>query len=134
MRTSKLALAVCGIMLAPSTAAFGQMMWTPGAEIVGQSAQVTTNGVVNTVYFDAGGTARIVGPDGVQVPATWSAAGGNLCLSTGAAQECWPYAAPFQAGQSMTLTSSCNSASTWMAMATNAPPPPPPPASAGERG
>ena len=37
----------------------------------------------------------------------------------GAAQECWPYAQPFQAGQQLTLTSSCNAASRWTALGTN---------------
>jgi hypothetical protein len=96
--------------------------WTPGSEIVGQSVQVTTNGVTNTVYLDPGGSARIVSPGGNTVPGTWTAANGQLCLSTGAATECWPYASPFQAGQPLTLTSSCNQASTWLASSTNAPP------------
>ena len=103
--------------------------WTPGSEVVGQSVQVTTNGVTNTVYLDAGGSARIVTPGGNTVPGTWTAANGQLCLNNGAAQECWPYASPFQAGQPVTLTSSCNSSSTWLAASTNAPPPP-----AGQRG
>jgi hypothetical protein len=103
--------------------------WTPGSEIVGQSVQVTTNGVTNTVYLDAGGAARIVTPGGNTVPGTWTAANGQLCLNNGTAQECWPYSAPFQAGQPVTLTSSCNSSSTWLAASTNAPPPP-----AGQRG
>jgi len=106
--------------------------WTPGSEIVGQSVQVTTNGVTNTVYLDAGGAARIVTPGGNTVPGTWTAANGQLCLNNGTAQECWPYSAPFQAGQPMTLTSSCNSSSTWLASSTNAPPPPP--GQRGERG
>jgi hypothetical protein len=106
--------------------------WTPGSEIVGQSVQVTTNGVTNTVYLDAGGSARIVTPGGNTVPGTWTAANGQLCLNNGAAQECWPYAAPFQAGQPVTLTSSCNQSSTWLAASTNAPPPPP--GQRGERG
>jgi hypothetical protein len=47
----------------------------------------------------------------------------------------WPYAAPFQAGQPLTVTSTCNATSTWLAAATNAPPPPPPAsAQKGERG
>ena len=112
------------------TAALAQA-WTPGAEIVGQSVQVTTNGVTNTVYLDAGGSARIVTPGGNTLPGTWSAAGGQMCLNNGAAQECWPYASPFQAGQPVTLTSSCNSTSTWLASATNTAPPPAP---KGERG
>jgi len=78
-----------------------------------------------------GGSARIVTPGGNTLPGTWSAAGGQMCLNNGAAQECWPYASPFQAGQPVTLTSSCNSTSTWLASATNTAPPPAP---KGERG
>ena len=103
--------------------------WTPAAEILGQPIQVTTNGVTNTIYMDAGGTARIVTPSGNTVPGSWTAANGQLCLSTGAAQECWPYQAAFQPGQPVTLTSSCNSSSSWLASSTNAPP-----AQRGERG
>jgi hypothetical protein len=95
--------------------------WAPGSEILGQPIQVTTNGVTNTVYLDAGGTARIVTASGNTVPGSWTAANGQLCLSTGAAQECWPYATPFQAGQPLTLTSSCNSTSSWLASSTNSP-------------
>ena len=101
---------------------------TPGSEIVGQPVTVTTNGVSNTVYLDPGGTARIMTPGGNTVAGTWSAANGQLCLSTGAAQECWPYASPFQAGQPVTLTSSCGSSSTWLASSTNTPP------ASGQRG
>jgi len=102
--------------------------WVPGSEVVGQSLQVTTNGVTNTVYLDPGGAARIVTPGGNTVPATWTAANGQLCLGTGAAQECFPYASPFQAGQPMTLTSSCGQSSTWLASSTNSQQP------GGERG
>jgi hypothetical protein len=116
--------------LALSGAALAQA-WVPGSEIVGQSVQVTTNGVTNTVYLDAGGSARIITPGGNTVPGTWTAANGQLCLSNGAAQECWPYASPFQAGQPTTLTSSCSATSTWLASATNGPPPP---RAKGERG
>ena len=100
----------------------------PGSEIVGQPVTVTTNGVSNTVYLDPGGTARVMTPGGNTVAGTWSAANGQLCLSTGAAQECWPYASPFQAGQPVTLTSSCGSSSTWLASSTNTPP------ASGQRG
>jgi hypothetical protein len=108
------------LLLAAPVAAMAQ--WAPGSEIVGQSVQVETNGVTNTVYFHAGGVARIQTPAGNIVPGSWSAADGQLCLSTGAAQECWPYARPFQAGQQITLTSSCNAASRWTALGTNQPP------------
>ena len=107
-------------MIALSSAALAQA-WVPGSEILGQPIQVTTNGITNTVYLDAGGTARIVTASGNTVPGTWTAANGQLCLSTGAAQECWPYASPFQAGQPLSLTSSCNSTSSWLASATNTP-------------
>ena len=107
--------------------------WVPASEIVGQPVQVTTNGVVNTVYLDAGGSARIVTAGGRTVPGSWTAANGQLCLNNGAASECWPYAAPFQANTPVTLASSCNSTSTWLAQGVNAPPPPPP-AQRGERG
>ncbi len=112
---------------APLSAAYSQ--WTPGSEIVGQSVQVETNGVVNTVYFDPGGAARILTPAGNTVQGTWTAAGGQLCLQTGTGQECWPYASAFQAGQQVTLTSSCQVASRWTALSTN-----PAQARGGERG
>ena len=117
-------MAVPGIAFAQS--------WVPGSEIIGQPIAVTTNGVTNTVYLDPGGTARIMTPGGNTVPGTWSAANGQLCLSTGATQECWPYASPFQAGQPLTLTSSCGSSSSWLASATNSAAPPP--AGQNERG
>jgi hypothetical protein len=103
-----------------------------GSEIIGQPLQVTTNGVTNTVFLDPGGTARVITPAGNTVPGNWSIANGQLCLSAAGAQECWPYAAPFQPGQPLTLTSSCNQSSTWLAQATNTPPPPP--GQGGERG
>ena len=121
------AAAVLGIV---AFAGVAHAQGAPGAEIIGQPVQVTTNGVTNTVYLDAGGSARIVTPGGTTVPGTWTTANGQMCLSNGAAQECWPYNSPFQAGQPMTLTSSCASTSTWLAQATNQPMPAP----RGERG
>jgi len=130
MKSSVVVRAALGLtgVVALTGAAQAQM----AAEIVGQPVQVTTNGVTNTVYLDPGGSARIVTPGGNTTPGTWTAANGQLCLSAGGPQECWPYASPFQAGQPVTLTSSCNSTSTWLASATNAPPPPP--GQRGERG
>lgn len=129
MRKGVVSSLVYGAVLlgAPLTAAVSQ--WTPGAEIVGQSVQVETNGVVNTVYFDPGGAARIITPAGNSVPATWTATGGQLCLQSGTGQECWPYQAAFQAGQQVTLVSSCQVSSRWTALATN-----PMQARGGERG
>lgn len=113
-----------------STAATAQS-WTPGTEIAGQSVQVETNGTVNTIMFNADGTAQIMTPSGRAIPATWSATGGNLCLSAAGGQECFPYAQAFQAGQPVTLTSSCNATSRWLASNVNQPPSQ---SSAGERG
>lgn len=107
------------LLLGAPVAGLAQAGWVPGSEITGQSVQVETNGVTNTVFFDPGGVARIQTPSGKSVPGTWAAANGQLCLTTGAAQECWPYSQPFQAGQQISLTSSCNSASRWTALGTN---------------
>lgn len=123
------AAAVLASLSVPAVA-MAQTGWTPASEVVGQPIQVTTNGVTNTVYLDNGGTARIVSPSGNAVPANWTATNSQICLVNGTVQECWPYSSPFQAGQAVTLTSSCNATSTWLAASTNGPPP----VSRGERG
>lgn len=115
-----------------SSTAFAQAAWTPGSEVLGQPIQVTTNGVTNTVTLSPGGQAQILTPNGSPVAGTWTTANNQLCLGNGAAQECWPYNSPFQAGQAMTMTSSCNATSTWLAQSTNAPANPP--SQRGERG
>ena len=120
-----------GLTIALPGVAFAQT-WTPGSEIAGQPLQVTTNGVTDTVVLAPGGQATITSPGGTVVNGTWTAANSQLCLINGAAQECVPYAGPFQAGQPMTLTSSCGASETWLAASTNAPPPPPP--SSGQKG
>ena len=127
--TIKVAAALA-LVFAPAAGVVAQPGWVPGTEIVGQTLQVTTNGVTNTVTLNADGTASIGAPDGTVVPATWSAANNMLCLSTGGPQECWPYTQAFQAGQQVTLASNCNQSSTFMASMTNQPPQAP----AGERG
>ena len=101
MKSCFLARAAIGLAVAAMfpAAAMAQASWTPGAEVVGQPIQVTTNGMTNTVYLDPGGQLRIITPGGNTVPGTWTAANGQLCLTVGGAQECVPYAAPFQAGQ-----------------------------------
>ena len=114
---------------APASIAFAQA-WVPGSEIAGQTVQVQTNNVMNTIYFAPDGTATISTPEGTTVPATWSAANNQLCLSANNAQECWPYTQPFQAGQQVALSSSCQQVSTFLAQSTNAPVQP----SGGERG
>lgn len=128
MRTNLIAAVACATVFASGTAAAAQ--FAPGSELVGQSAQVQTGGVQNIVYFDPGGAARITAADGTVVPATWSVANSQLCLNTGAAQECWQYASPFVSNQPVTLTSNCQSVSTWTALGTNTPLP----TASGERG
>ena len=122
MKSATVVRAAIGLLIAGS--ACGTAFAQDASEIVGQPIQVTTNGVTNTIYLDAGGSARIMTPAGNTVPATWQVASGQLCLNNGTAQECFPYVAPFQANTPLTLTSSCNATSTWLAQATNAPPPP----------
>ncbi len=117
-------LLVCGSVAAAQT-------WTPGSEIVGQTVQVESNGTVNSIMFQPGGNATIMTPSGRSVPATWSAANGQMCLNSSGAQECWPYQQAFQAGQPMSMTSSCNASSRWLANATNEAPTS---RAAGERG
>ena len=108
--------------------------WTPGSEIIGQSVQVETNGVVNTITFNGDGSANILSPSGRSVPASWTANGGRLCLSTGGASECFPYAQAFQAGQPVQATSSCGATSRWLANGVNQPSRSPQSQVAGERG
>lgn len=120
---SKLATAlVAGTTFVVTPSVASAQAWTPGSEIVGQSVQVNTNGTVNTVYFDQGGAARIMTPSGNSVPGRWSVANQQLCLDIGTGPaECWPYRSAFQAGQNVTLTSSCNVTSQWLANNTNMP-------------
>lgn len=104
--------------LAPAGAA-AQTGWVPGTEITGHAVRVDAGGTVNTVYFDPGGTARIISPSGTEVRGMWSVQNQQLCLMTGAnVQECWPYQTAFVAGQPVTLTSNCAVTSTWTPLST----------------
>jgi len=133
-----LAITALGLTALPLTAANAQMAYIPASEIVGQPVQVTTNGITNTVYLDAGGAARVVTPNGTTMPASWTASAGKLCLyGAGGTSECWPYQTPLQAGQPVQLTSSCQATSQWLAAAVNPMPEPAQPvapAPEGERG
>lgn len=115
---------------APFGVAAAQTAWVPGSEIAGQTVQVQTSGVMNSIYFAPDGTATITTPTGTSVPATWSAANNSLCLNANGGQECWPYSRPFMAGQQMALTSNCQQLTTFMPEAVNQPMQAP----AGERG
>jgi hypothetical protein len=120
MKSSSVARLAAGLTVIASLpgTAFAQA-YIPASEIVGLPVRVTTNGVTNTVILNAGGQAIIKSPAGRAVNATWTGANSQLCLNNGTAEECWPHGAPFQAGQPQTLTSSCNSTSTWLAASTN---------------
>jgi hypothetical protein len=120
MKSSLAARAAIGLSIAiclPGAAA--AQGWTPGAEVIGQPIQVTTNGTTNTVYLDPAGQLRVITPGGNTIPGTWTAASGQLCLGVGGAQECVPYNGPMQAGQPQTMTSSCGATETWLAQNTN---------------
>jgi hypothetical protein len=127
---SILVRAAVGLVVGATLPAAAMAQLAPAAEVIGQPIQVTTNGVVNTVYLDPGGQLRILTPGGRTVPGTWTAANGQLCISASGPQECVPYTGPFQAGAPVTLTSSCGASETWLAQSVNAPPPPP----SGQRG
>ncbi|MCW3796974.1 hypothetical protein OMW55_04030 [Sphingomonas sp. BN140010] len=118
MRCARIAFGLAALASGGVAAA---QTWTPGSEIVGQSVQVETNGVVNTITFNGDGTAAIQTPSGRSVPATWTANGGRLCLTAGGGSECFPYARAFQAGQPVQATSSCGATSRWLANGVNQP-------------
>ena len=129
-----LALSGAALVALPQAAAAQSMGAPTGAEITGHSVQVNTNGVTNTVYFDPGGSARILSAGGREVQGQWFIENQNLCLATGGgARECWPYQSAFVAGQPVTLTSSCGT-STWTPISTAQPMMAPPPVRQGERG
>ena len=121
-----------GLAAAVVLASGASAQWVPGSEIAGQTVQVETTGVLNNISFEPGGTARITTPSGNVILASWTANAGQLCLSTGGAQESFPYTQAFQAGQPITATSSCGATSRWLANATNQPPQQP--QNLGERG
>jgi hypothetical protein len=125
------------VLMGSALLPFGAIAGAPGptgAEITGHAVSVDSSGIVNIVHFDPGGTARIVSPAGREVQGRWWVADNTLCLSVGAAKECWPYQAEFVAGQPVVLTSDCAATSRWTALSTEPPPPPPVKERAGERG
>jgi hypothetical protein len=119
----KIASAMVSLAISSTAAA----QWVPGSEITGQQVQVQTNGVTNVITFEPNGVAQISSPSGAKVvPATWTAANGELCLNTSNSSDCYAYTAPFQAGQPVDLLSRCAVRSRWLASAVTLPP--------GERG
>lgn len=119
----RLTAAIVTFMIASTAAA----QWVPGSEITGQQLEVQTNGVTNIIAFEPNGTARISSPTGAKVvDATWTAANGELCLTTANTFDCYPYTYAFQAGQPVDLLSRCAVRSRWLASSVTVP--------AGERG
>ncbi len=85
-----------------------------GEELLGQTVDVQfSDGTVNSVLFNADGTAVISAPGGLSASGTWSVADNQLCLNAGETRECWSYFDTFKAGQSRSMTSGCNSTSLW---------------------
>lgn len=91
-------------------------------EILGQPIQAVTNGVTNTIYFDPGGTLRILTAGGNAMAGTWQINGAQLCMNLGGQQECVPYDRPFVAGEPRNLVTSCNAATVWTAQGVNVAP------------
>jgi hypothetical protein len=125
-----LKISLVGAAFAIPLGAAAAQAWSPGAELVGQTVQVQTQGVVNSIYFAPDGSARITAPDGYTVQGNWSVANNMLCLTAQGGQECWPYQRAFQPGQQVSLTSTCQQVSTFMPGSLA----PPAQIGAGERG
>ena len=127
--------AVAAMALMPS-AASAQMMQPMGEELYNQSVQVRfADGTTNTVSFMENGDATIRAPGVDPVPAQWRVVNNQLCLYAQGDQECWGYTNRFTAGTPMTLSSTCNVTSQWLASSVNpmtrpAPAPMPAPAPA----
>lgn len=95
---------------------------TVGEELRGQTVDIQfADGTRNSVFFGSTGVATISNQTGQSTNANWFAQGENICLRSGSTQECWSSANRFSAGQTVAMTSSCNSASTWTARSVNAP-------------
>lgn len=121
LKSTLLKLTLFGSAIGVPLGTVAAQTWSPGSEIAGQTVQVQTNGVVNSIYFGPDGTATISTPGGTTVQGNWSAANSMLCLSANGGRECWPYAQPFRAGQQIALTSSCQQVTTFMPQYTNQP-------------
>lgn len=107
-----------------------------GQELIGRTVDVQfANGARNIVAFGSGGQARITAADGTLSNANWFVRGNQLCMQMGAMGECWGYNQRFEAGRALTMSSTCNETSQWIARSVNpAPVVAPPAAEQGERG
>jgi hypothetical protein len=108
-------------MLSPATAAAQQL--PPGAELHGQQVQVlAANGETNTLTFQPDGSLYISSTNGQSAQGNWSVQGNQMCVSVGAARECFPYRAAFRAQQPVSMVSDCGASSQWTALGVNEPP------------
>lgn len=80
---------------------------TPSYSPAGQALRVVAaNGAASFMQFRNDGTvtARF---NNRQINGRWGVQGSNLCFEwPGAPRECWPYAAPFVRGRTVSVTSS----------------------------
>jgi hypothetical protein len=56
MNSMRVAIAFGSVCLLSCGAAASAQTWTPGSEIVGQTVQVESNGTVNSITFQPGGS------------------------------------------------------------------------------
>lgn len=110
-------LAFMGACLSANTAFAADQT---GEELLGRIVDVQfADGTKNVVSFGQGGNAAITAADGSISNARWFVNGDQLCLQNGSVGECWGYTQRFQAGRSLTLSSSCDMSSQWTARSVN---------------
>ncbi len=115
------AVAAASIPFFAPSAAFAQDM-APGAELHGQQVQVAAaNGDVNTLTFQPDGTVYISSTNGQSAQGNWAVQNNNMCITMGAARECWQYRGPFRAQQALSMVSDCGATTQWTAMGVNQP-------------
>ena len=91
-----------------------------GEELRGHTVDVVfADGSRNAVYFGSNGQATITAPTGERATGNWYVRNNQLCLGASGATECWGYANRFAAGQTINLTSTCDTASQWTARSVN---------------
>lgn len=93
-----------------------------GDELRGQTVDmIFADGTRNSVFFGATGVATIANATGQSAKANWFMQGDQICLRAAATTECWNYSGPFVAGQTVSMTSSCDTTSSWTARNVNPP-------------
>ena len=101
-----LALSACSVIPPGRRAAAPPVEAAPGAELFGQTLRVeAANGGISTLRFAPDGTVQATFGERT-VNGNWTVAGQRLCFAWGgASRECWPYAAHFRRGETVTVTS-----------------------------